>query len=83
MAGELDAGVARARSGRAGSPDVGDQVRGQHDAQPVLGGGVCRSTKKFRLASGSRLANWFVQVQQLRSLGQGQGQGELRALTAG
>ena len=62
---------------------VGDHVRGQHDAELVLGDGLHQDLQELpagqRVEAGDRL----VEDQQLRPLGQAEGEGELGALAAG
>ena len=62
---------------------VGDQVRGQDDAELVLGDGLHQVLEELapgqRVEAGDRL----VEDEQLGPLGDGQGQRELRALAAG
>jgi hypothetical protein len=61
---------------------VGDQVRGQHDAELVLGDGLHRVLQELppreRVEAGDR----FVEDQQLRALGDAQREGQLGALAA-
>ena len=63
--------------------EVGDQVRGQHDADAVLGDDLHQALQE--LAPGQRVeaGHRLVEDQQLRPLGHGQGQRELGALAAG
>ena len=62
---------------------VGDDVRGEHDAQLVLGHRLHEDLQELppgqRVEAGHRL----VEDQQLRPLGQAEGEGELGALAAG
>ena len=62
---------------------VGDQVRGQHDAEPLLGDGLHQALQELaprqRVEAGHRL----VEEQQLGPLGQRQGERELGPLAAG
>jgi hypothetical protein len=62
---------------------VGHQVRGHHHAELLVGGALHQDLQELapgqRVEAGDRL----VQEQQLRALGDGQGQCELRPLTAG
>ena len=62
---------------------VGDQVRGQHHADAVLGDGLHQVLQE--LAAGERVeaGDRLVEDQQLGPLGHGQGQRELGALSAG
>ena len=63
--------------------DVGDQMRGEHDADPVLGDGLHQALQEFppgeRVQAGDRL----VEQQQLGPLGDREGQGEPGPLPAG
>ena len=62
---------------------VGDQVRGEHDAELVLGDGLHQALQELapgqRVEAGDRL----VEDQQLGALGDAQGERELGALAAG
>ena len=63
--------------------EVGDQVRGQHDAELVLGDGLHQVLQE--LAPGQRVEarDRLVEDQQLGPLGEAEGQRELGALAAG
>ena len=62
---------------------VGDHVRGEQHADLVVGDGLHQCLQE--LASGQRVeaGDRLVEDEQLRPLGETQGQGELRPLTAG
>ena len=83
LAGDPHAGVDEHDQVVADPLEVGDQVRGQHDADLVLGDGLHQVLQELaprqRVEAGDRL----VEDQQLGPLGDGQGEGELGALAAG
>ena len=63
--------------------EVGHEVRRDHDAEPVLGHDLHQALQE--LAAGERIeaGDRLVEDQQLGALGHGQGQRELRPLSAG
>ena len=65
-----------------GALDVGDQVRGEHHAELLVGHRLHEVLEE--LAAGQRVeaGHRLVEEQQLGPLGDAQGQGELRALAA-
>ena len=83
VAGDPDPGVDQHDQVVADPLEVGDQVRGQHDAELLLGDGLHQVLQELpagqRVEAGDRL----VEDQQLGPLGDAQGQRELGALAAG
>ena len=83
LAGDLDPGVDQHDEVVADPFQVGDQVRGEHDAELVLGDGLHQVLQELpageRVEAGDRL----VEDQQLGPFGDGEGEGELGALAAG
>ena len=83
VAGDLHARVDQHDQVVADPFQVGDQVRGEHDAELVLGDGLHQVLQELapgeRVEAGDRL----VEDQQLGPLGDAEGQGELGALAAG
>ena len=83
VAGELHARVDQHDQVVAGPLEVGDQVRGEHDAELVLGDGLHQVLQELapgeRVEAGDRL----VEDQQLGALGDAERQRQLRALAAG
>jgi hypothetical protein len=61
---------------------VGYQVRGQHDAELVLGDGLHQALKKLAAGEGVDGGDRLVQDQQLGTFGDAQGERELGALPA-
>src|ERR1022692_4653745 len=80
LAGELDPGGDDHDQEVADPLQVGDQVRGHHDADLVPGGELRQALQE--LAAGERVeaGDRLVEDEQLGLLGDGQGQGELGAL---
>ena len=83
VAGELHARGDEHDQVVADALEVGDQVRGQHDAELVLGDGLHQVLEELapgeRVEAGDRL----VEDQQLGALGEPEGERELGALAAG
>ena len=83
VVGELHARADQHDQVVAHALEVGDQVRGQHDAQLVLGDGLHQALEELapveRIEAGDRL----VEQQQLGALGEPERERELRALPAG
>ena len=62
---------------------VRDQVRGQHDTDLMPGGELTQAFQELAPCHRVQAGDRFVQEQQFRPFGQGQGQGELGTLAAG
>ena len=83
LAGELHAGVDEDDEVVADPFEVGDEMRGEDDAHPMLGDDFHQAAQE--VASGDRVEarDWLVQDQQLGSLRDRQRQRELGSLTTG
>jgi hypothetical protein len=82
-AGDPDPGPGKHDEVVADPLDVGDQVRGEHDADPVPGHGFHEALQE--LAAGQRVqaGDRLVEQEQVGMLGQSHGQGELDPLPTG
>jgi hypothetical protein len=67
----------------ADSLQVGQQVRGQHHGHALLGDRAHQRLEELAPGQRVEVGQRLVQKEQLGSLGQGQGQGDLGALAAG
>jgi hypothetical protein len=83
LSGGLDAGGGEHDQVVADPFYVGDQVRGQHDAHLVLGGGLDQVLQEVPAGERVEAGDGFIEDQQLGPLGDGQGQSELGALPPG
>ena len=63
--------------------DVGDQMRGEHHADPVLGDGLHQALQELPPGQRVQARDRLVEQQQLGPLGDRQGEGELGSLAAG
>src|SRR6266566_488485 len=89
--GEQFADLAREPHVRGGQHDqvvadtfqIGDQVRGQHHGHAVFGHGAGQVPQEVSARQGVEAGHRLIEDQQLRPLGDGQGQGQLGALAAG
>ena len=63
--------------------EVGDQMRGEHDADPVLGHDLHQALQELPPGQRVQARDRLVEQQQLGPLGDREGQGELGALAAG
>ena len=82
VAGELHARVDQHDQVVADAFEVGDQVRGQHDAELVLGDRLHQVLQELSPRERVEAGDRFVEDQQLGALGDAQRQGELGALAA-
>jgi hypothetical protein len=62
--------------------EVGDQVRGQHDADALIGNDLHQALQELPPCERVEPGYWLVQDQQLRPLGHRDGQRQLRPLSA-
>ena len=83
VAGDLHLRVDQDDEVVAGPLDVGDQVRGEHDAELLVGDGLHQVLEELPAGQRVEARDRLVEDQQLGSLGDAQGQGELGALAAG
>ena len=82
LAGELDATVGEEDQVVADALEVGDEVRGEHDADRVLGRELHQAAEELPPRERVEAGNGLVEQEQLRPLGDRERQRELRALPA-
>jgi hypothetical protein len=62
--------------------EIGDEVRREHDAHAVLGHGPHERLQELPPCEGVEAGDRLVEYEELRALGNRQGEGELRPLAA-